>query len=109
MDKVTLEKFRIKFPMRINEYTEDDEFGHYSTGAFKFGDKVILITHEEEDGGWHLSVSTKNRIPTYEELKDIRYKFLPDRIHAVEIFPPREEFVNVHKYCRHLYEMKEGK
>ena len=108
MDKATLEKFRVKdFPMNIQSFSEEDEFGFYSTGIFRFGDKVIIISHESEDGGWHLSVSTKNRLPSYEEMKDIRYKFLPNRINAVEIFPPREKFVNIHKFCRHLWEMPE--
>lgn len=59
-----------------------------------------------KDGGkWHLSISHKNRLPTYEELKDARYRFCPDVKYMAQIFPPKEEFVNIHPYCLHLWEI----
>lgn len=67
--------------------------------------KEITIWHNEDEGGWHMSMSKKDKMPTYEEMKDMRYKMLPNRIYACEIFPPREEFVNRHPFCRHLWEM----
>lgn len=41
----------------------------------------------------------------YYQLKEIRYEFLPNDIHVAQIFPPREEFVNVHQNCFHLWEI----
>ena len=105
MDRQALEKHRIEIPIPFEHHTEEDAYGYYSTGAFELGDIKILISHD--CGSWHLSASHRSRLPTYEEMKDIRYKFLPDGINAAEIFPPRNEFVNLHPYCRHLYEIKQ--
>lgn len=109
--KESLEKFRIPVPsfMDIPTYEEQDDNGFYSTGAFKIGELVVLISHNEDEGGWHMSMSKKDKMPTYEEMKDMRYKMLPNRIYACEIFPPREEFVNRHPFCRHLWEMPKDK
>lgn len=58
------------------------------------------------DGGkWHLSMSCKDRLPTYEEMKEIRYKYLPDNCYMAQIFPPSKEFVNLHPFTLHLYEI----
>lgn len=105
--KESLDKFRIPVPpfMDIPFYEETDEHGYYATGAFRVGTMVILVSHNDDEGGWHLSMSHKNTMPTYEEMKDFRYKFLPNGINACEIFPPREKFVNRHPFCRHLWEM----
>lgn len=73
-----------------------------------------------EGGRWHLSLSHRSnilspangaplsgRLPTYDELKGARYDLLPDEIYAAEIFPPREEFVNLHPTTRHLWEVRD--
>lgn len=58
------------------------------------------------DGGkYHMSISCEDRLPTYEEIKKARYELLPDEIYMAEIFPPKAEFVNVHPYCRHLWQI----
>jgi hypothetical protein len=58
------------------------------------------------DGGkWHLSISKHNASPSYKEIKEARYKFMPNDIYVAQIFPPKEEFVNIHPYCHHLWEI----
>ena len=65
--------------------------------------RVIIA---KEAGRWHLSISGKDFLPSYKEVKAARYKFLPDVPYMAEIFPPESEFVNVHPYCRHLWEIE---
>ena len=84
------------------EHAEEDEYGCYASGLYKFKGKMVFVNLEQ--GLWHLSASTDHPIGYY-ELKEIRYAFLPNRIHAAQIFPPREEFVNIHQNCYHLYEV----
>lgn len=57
-------------------------------------------------GMWHLSISHKDRLPTYDELKDARYRFCPDVKYMAMIFPPKKEFVNVYETCLHLWEIE---
>ena len=58
------------------------------------------------NGLWHLSVSHPTRYPTWDEIKNIRYKYLPNKITAALLFPPKEEYVNLHTNCFHLWEVK---
>lgn len=50
-------------------------------------------------------MSKKSRYPTYEEIKSARYALLPPEITMVMIFPPPDEFVNLHPNCFHLYQI----
>ena len=95
--------FPISFPIEIEEEIREDNYGVYSTGLFDYKGKHILINKEE--GLWHLSVSSNHTLGYY-ELKEIRYKFMPNDMQVAQIFPPREEFINVHENCFHLWELE---
>lgn len=64
---------------------------------------TIIVTID--NGLWHLSISTPNASPSYKEIKEARYKYLPDDIYVAQIFPPKSEFINIHKYCHHLWQI----
>lgn len=104
MTKEELDKLRIHHPIvnDIPEYSCSDQYGYYSTGAYKWKGKLIIVAME--DGKLHLSVSCKHTLG-YMELKEIRYTFLPDDKRIAQIFPSRDEFINLHEYCFHLYEI----
>lgn len=53
-----LNKLRIAAPIHIEQHTEWDQYGQYSTGCFKYKDKIILITID--DGKWHMSISANH-------------------------------------------------
>jgi hypothetical protein len=74
---------------------------------YKMGRCAVIVS--VDDGLWHLSISTPNALPSYAEMKEARYTFCPDNIFMAEIFPPRDQFVNVHPYCRHLWEINVDK
>lgn len=68
------------------------------------------------DGRWHLSIShnmmvrtgpsnTPGRFPTWEEIKEARYKFLPPDVNMAIMFPPVELYYNRHETCLHLLEI----
>ena len=106
MTKEQIDKLREPIPELLKqifvEHEESDEYGYYSTGLFKWKGKMIFVNIEE--GRWHLSASTNHPLGYY-ETKEMRYNFLPNNIHAAEIFPPREEFINLHKNCYHLFQI----
>lgn len=76
----------------------------FKEGTFKMGRCNIIVAIEFNR--WHLSISTPNASPSYKEIKEARYKYLPNNITVAQLFPPKEEFVNLHKYCHHLFEIK---
>ena len=80
-----------------------------SDGGFyksRNGLAVIISCCVESDGkNWvHLSVSRKNSIPTWGELVDVKEIFLGKNAVAIQVLPPRSEWVNVHPFCLHLYQ-----
>ena len=89
-------------PIEFVKEQKQDKYGIYKTGFFNYKGKEIFINIE--NGKWHLSVSAKHTLGYY-EIKEIRYKFMPDDMHVAQIFPPRDEFVNLHEYCFHLHEL----
>jgi hypothetical protein len=73
-------------------------------GMFRMGSCRILIS--KDAGLWHMSISRSDRSPSYDEIKKARYMFLPNEITVAQLFPPKEEFVNLHPFCHHLWEIK---
>lgn len=106
MDKNQLEKCRLPLPETLKniffQREEDDEHGHYATGLFRYKGKNVFVNIEE--GKWHLSADARRTLGYY-EFKELRYQFLPNHLSVAQIFPPREEFVNVNENCFHLYEI----
>ena len=66
---------------------------------------VIVSTNREADGKRWLHVSTpfQDRLPTYEELCEVKNIFVGPDAKAVQVFPPEAEHCNVHPYCLHLW------
>lgn len=95
------EKYRVrKGPMATSESDGNN-------GAF-----VILTPHSPfelytlaSDGlGWeHVSVSTMYRCPTWEEMAYVKSLFWDDEDCVMQLHPPRNEYVNNHPYCLHLW------
>lgn len=69
------------------------------------GLRVMLSGNTESDGNkWlHLSVSRKDRLPKWDELKAARAVFLTEDLKALQIFPPKEEYVNDNPFVLHLW------
>lgn len=68
--------------------------------AYDEAPKAAIVAHKDEDR--HLKVILEG---IFHELKEVRYKFMPNDMQVAQIFPPREEFVNVHENCFHLFEL----
>ena len=88
------------------------------------GDGHLTVFVGQEPSGkngdfkWHLSISHRSsklltpeghplpgRIPTWDEIKTARYKFVPDQVYMAMILPPMSEYVNVHPTTMHLHEI----
>ena len=77
----------------------------YKEGIFMMKRCTVIVSRETLK--WHLSISTPpgTEPPTYDEIKEARYKFLPDNAFMAQIFPPQDDFVNIHPNCHHLWEI----
>lgn len=81
---------------------EGDKFGEYKTGTFLFGDCIVMVAKENDL--YHLSISANHPLG-YQQIKLARYKFIPNARIMAQIFPSREEFVNLHENCYHMFEI----
>jgi hypothetical protein len=76
------------------------------------GHLSVIVGHEPK--GWHLSISHRTnvmrprpgRYPTWDEIADARYRFVPDAVTMAFLLPPRGEYVNVHPTTFHLHQVQ---
>lgn len=89
----------------LRVYQLDVEDGHLT---------VLAGAEPRQDGPkWHLSISHRTndtpprpgRYPTWDEIKDARYRFMPGDITVAQILPPEAEYVNVATTTFHLWEI----
>ena len=86
-------------------FTYDAIYRNRKTGLL-----VLCSTEKHADGReWlHISLSKIASVPTYEDLNLCRRLFLGEDKYAVQIWPPRKEYVNVHENCLHLWALADG-
>lgn len=70
----------------------------------------LSVFSGREPDGWHMSISHKfgdrpGRYPTWDEIKDARYRFCPADVTMAQLLPPMSEYVNLHETTFHLWEV----
>ena len=73
--------------------------------AYLMGDVQILKSRDADR--LHLSIAHPKRYPTWAEIHKVRYELLPIGKHFVMALPPPQHYLNLHKNCFHLWEVKE--
>jgi hypothetical protein len=76
------------------------------------GGLVVMMTQALERDGhrWvHLSVSHRGRLPTWDELVDVKEIFLGTDSVALQVLAPRREWVNDNPYVLHLFVRVDGR
>lgn len=64
---------------------------------------IFSIRIEEDSRTWlHLSCSRPDRCCNWEELAELKELFLPNLL-AFQLLPTRDEWVNIHPRCLHLW------
>ena len=94
-------------PLDAREFPPHDMGPQGIARRYKWCSFMVLISRDPDKGRirWHLSISHPTRYPKWDEIKEARYKFLPDEVTMAQILPPRGEYVNVHPNCFHLHEI----
>lgn len=65
---------------------------------------LVRVMLSKDAGRWHISVSCKDRYPTWEEIKAARYELVPEEAFMVMALPPPEHYINLHSNAFHLWE-----
>lgn len=64
---------------------------------------ICTIGQELDHKDWvHISYSRSDRIPDYQDTKFVLDNFVIDKT-AIAVYPPKNQYVNDHKYCLHLW------
>lgn len=88
-------------PARV-AHVSDATYGR--NGAFRFMHDGELYVICSDGKGWdHVSVSRKDRIPSWEEMCIIKAKFFAPEETVVQYHPSQEEYVNNHSRCLHMW------
>ncbi len=89
--------------------TATNRFWNAHSYRVKLGAIVMTVLLEAEvvDGElWaHMSVCGQKppRLPTWEELRWCKETFLGVDRKAIQVLPPKKEYVNIHQHVLHLY------
>lgn len=65
---------------------------------------LASITTESDGRQWlHVSVSRRNRLPSWEELREVKELFVGRERVALQVLPRTSEYINVHPFVLHLW------
>ncbi len=56
----------------------------------------------------HVSVSRRDRLPSYDDLAAVKRTFVGDDRRALQVFAPVGEHFNLHRFCLHLWTCLDG-
>lgn len=91
-----------KFRIHLDGYPPGDE----TCGAFIVSlkhNQMVRVIASAAMGWEHVSVSRKDRCPTWDEMCQIKDLFWDDSDCVVQFHPPKAEYVNNHPFCLHLW------
>ena len=84
--------------------------GHWASapgdrfGAFQIGGLLVIASSGDLEVPWqHVSVSRRDRCPTWREMDRVKRLFWDDDEAVMQLHVPRTEHVNIHPRCLHLW------
>ena len=98
-DAEHLEKWRIT----LGPMASDASLGMTGMFSIRRQCKTLLVMASEGMGWEHVSVSLRNRCPTWNEMCLIKRLFWTDDETVIQYHPATEQYVNQHRYCLHLW------
>ena len=100
--------------VRVAEVNPDDFHEIPPVGPVKILDgvkcwrfKQCSVIRSVDRDRLHLSIAHPTRLPTWDEVFQARYSLLPLGKFFVMVLPPRQYYVNDHKFCFHLWETQD--
>lgn len=85
-----------------------DTTGMYDAPTLKLRAMLSCTRHEDQREWLHLSVSHKDRIPKWSEVKLAKGIFLGDREGYI-VLPPQARYVNINSYVLHVFALRDPK
>lgn len=88
-----------------------DDFEGLVVYQGRAGLRVFLSVMRERDGKrWlHVSFSRREKIPNWDDVRAVKDLFIGKDEEALQVFPPQDEYVNVHPRTLHLWHCIDGR
>ena len=84
---------------------------HMEGSAYE-GPKHLTVIATIDDGPHgkllHVSVSYRQHLPSWRDMRTIRDAFYPDTVDVMLVLPRREHYVDVHPNCLHMQQCPVG-
>lgn len=71
--------------------------------CYRLGECTVIVTREF--GDWHASIAHRDRLPTWDEVAEARYRILPDGVTMAMLLPPMKDYLNIHPNCLQLVQI----
>ena len=97
----SLEEIKSTPNLVIEAETDNDGIGGYYYD--KFNNKKLNFIFSYQMGWEHLSVSMPSKTPSWEQMCMMKYIFWNEDEACVEYHPKKEDYVNNHKHCLHIW------
>lgn len=93
-----------KYRVRNTAWGTDPEAGNNGLFMCTLAHKQQVRVIASDGMGWeHVSVSRKDRMPTWEEMCQVKELFWDDEDAVMQLHPPKSTWVNNHQFCLHLW------
>ena len=96
-----LEQYRSSHPL-MPDTQQGDDYGFFIVDG-PSGQKLSVISSGADMGWEHVSVSLKDRCPNWQEMCFIKDLFWSAAENVMQLHPAKEDYVNNHEYCLHLW------
>ena len=102
----TINRYRLDVTKRMG-WSGDDTCGNFRIPSPIDG-QPLLIQASSEDGWDHVSVSRAKRCPNWPEMDHVKRLFFRDDEVVMQLHVARDDHINVHPYCLHLWRPHAG-
>jgi hypothetical protein len=92
-----------EFRVRTGLLGSDETLGNNGAFLIPFRSYTFSVVASDELGWEHVSVSLPSRCPNWEEMCYIKELFWEDTECVVQFHPSKDDYVNNHNYCLHLW------
>ena len=98
--------FRVpnKFRIRSGRIGSDDSIGNAGAFEVKLKHSQTVFVIASDALGWeHVSVSRRDRCPTWDEMCQIKALFWEESDCVIQYHPASHDYINNHPNCLHLW------
>lgn len=99
-----------KFRLLTGRFASTEADGHNGFFLVKLNRGQIVRVIASDGHGWdHVSVSRSDRVPTWDEMCQVKDIFFDQDDVVVQFHPAKADYVNNHQYCLLLWRWQGGK